>query len=69
MGNCNSVNSGKKKTCASAQVGVIEWSTLWATSPINTSGTIRLATRVTRSPADIRNSISQSVSKRLNIPV
>ena len=58
-----------KKTCASAQVGAIKWPSLrGSTSPINTSGMIRVSIARINPPALIRNSQSQSVTKGLNYP-
>ncbi|WP_237761050.1 hypothetical protein, partial [Escherichia albertii] len=54
-----------KKTCASAQVGVIHVLNPKLTSPINTSGTTTLTIRSQTPLAVNRNSVSQSVTKGL----
>lgn len=55
----------QKKTCASAQAGVIHVLNPKLTSPINTSGITTLSTCRQMPPAVNRNSVSQSVTKGL----
>ncbi|WP_157941413.1 hypothetical protein [Escherichia albertii] len=59
------IDDKQKKTCASAQVGVIHVLNPKLTSPINTSGTTTLTIRSQTPLAVNRNSVSQSVTKGL----
>ncbi|EFF0834227.1 hypothetical protein MUG12_15510 [Escherichia albertii NBRC 107761 = DSM 17582] len=59
------IDDKQKKTCASAQAGVIHVLNPKLTSPINTSGTTTLTIHSQTPLAVNRNSVSQSVTKGL----